>query len=118
MGVPPHLLVPDNARDDSLSALAATFRARALFSDMRRPLYESVDVYRLVLAEPSLPRLRHLRWFGCVWQCHIRLREDGVHCLELDDEAPVCMNGTAFQINTIDLYKKDKMLLDKLKKNE
>lgn len=44
--------------------------------------------------------------------------EDGVHCLELDDEAPVCMNGTAFQINTIDLYKKDKMLLDKLKKNE
>jgi len=28
------------------------------------------------------------------------------------------MNGTAFQINTIDLYKKDKMLLDKLKKNE
>tara|TARA_R100001126_G_scaffold73133_1_gene42768 strand:+ start:140 stop:355 length:216 start_codon:yes stop_codon:yes gene_type:complete len=29
-------------------------------------------------------------------------KEDGVHCLGLDPEAPVCMNGTAFQINTED----------------
>lgn len=36
--------------------------------------------------------------------------EDGVHCLGLDDEAPVCMNGTAFQINTEHLYKNDKIL--------
>lgn len=29
-------------------------------------------------------------------------KEDGVHCLGLDQEVPVCMNGTAFQINTED----------------
>ena len=29
-------------------------------------------------------------------------KEDGVHSLGLDPEAPVCMNGTAFQINTED----------------
>jgi|TARA_R100001460_G_scaffold78150_1_gene119113 hypothetical protein len=34
--------------------------------------------------------------------------EDGVHCLGLDDEAPVCMNGAAFQINTENLYTKEK----------
>ena len=26
--------------------------------------------------------------------------EDGIHCLELDSEVPVCMNGIMFQINT------------------
>ena len=35
-------------------------------------------------------------------------KEDGVHIMDLDDEAPVCMNGTAFQINTEDLYRKEK----------
>jgi hypothetical protein len=34
--------------------------------------------------------------------------EDGVHCLQLDDEAPVCMNGTTYQINTENLYKNEK----------
>jgi hypothetical protein len=29
--------------------------------------------------------------------------------MDLDDEAPVCMNGTAFQINTEDLYRKEKL---------
>ena len=29
-------------------------------------------------------------------------KEDGVPCLGLDQEAPVLMNGTAFQINTED----------------
>jgi hypothetical protein len=29
-------------------------------------------------------------------------KEDGVHSLGLDQEVPVCMNGTAFQINTED----------------
>jgi hypothetical protein len=36
-------------------------------------------------------------------------KEDGVHIMDLDDEAPVCMNGTAFQINTEDLYRKEKL---------
>ena len=36
-------------------------------------------------------------------------KEDGVHIMDLDDEAPVCMNGTAFQINTEDLYRKEKI---------
>ena len=44
-------------------------------------------------------------------------KDDGVHCLALDDEAPVCLNGTAFQINTEErLYKdiKDSKLYKKL----
>ncbi len=36
-------------------------------------------------------------------------KEDGVHIMDLDDEVPVCMNGTAFQINTEDLYRKEKL---------
>ena len=35
-------------------------------------------------------------------------KKDGVHCLELDKEIPVCMNGTFYQINTEELYKKEK----------
>jgi len=35
-------------------------------------------------------------------------KEDGVHCLELDKEVPVCMNGSYYQINTEELYKKEK----------
>jgi len=31
-----------------------------------------------------------------------------VHCLNLDDEVPVVLNGTAFQINTEKLYEKEK----------
>ena len=27
-------------------------------------------------------------------------KEDGCHVLELDEEVPVCMNGTFYQINT------------------
>lgn len=44
-------------------------------------------------------------------------KDDGVHCLGLDDEAPVCLNGTAFQINTEELYKdiKDSKLYKKLR---
>ena len=29
-------------------------------------------------------------------------KEDGCHVLELDEEVPVCMNGTFYQINTED----------------
>ena len=36
-------------------------------------------------------------------------KEDGVHIMDLDDEVPVCINGTAFQINTEDLYRKEKL---------
>ena len=36
-------------------------------------------------------------------------KEDGVHIMDLDYEAPVCMNGTAFQINTEDIYRKEKL---------
>ena len=32
-----------------------------------------------------------------------------VHCLELDDEVPICLNGTSFQINTEKLYKDEKL---------
>jgi len=35
-------------------------------------------------------------------------KEDGVHCLELDKEIPVCMNGICFQFNTEELYEKEK----------
>ena len=27
---------------------------------------------------------------------------DGIHCVELDKEVPVCLNGTAFQFNIED----------------
>ncbi len=36
-------------------------------------------------------------------------KENGVHIMDLDDEVPVCINGTAFQINTEDLYRKEKL---------
>ena len=36
-------------------------------------------------------------------------KEDGVHIMDLDDEMPVSMNGTAFQINTEDLCVKEKL---------
>ena len=39
-------------------------------------------------------------------------KSDGVHVLELDDEAPVCMNGAFFQFNTEDLYKEEKKEID------
>ena len=35
--------------------------------------------------------------------------EGTVHCLELDDEVPICLNGTAFQINTEKLYENEKL---------
>jgi len=35
-------------------------------------------------------------------------KDDGVHCLELDEEVPICMNGTFYQINTEELYKDEK----------
>ncbi len=44
-------------------------------------------------------------------------KEDGIHCLGLDEDAPVCLNGTAFQINTEELYEnvRDSKLYKKLK---
>jgi len=39
----------------------------------------------------------------------IPIKKEGlIHCLELDKEVPVCLNGTAFQINTEDFFNKDK----------
>ena len=35
-------------------------------------------------------------------------KEDGVHCLSLDCEAPICLNGTFFQINTEELYEEER----------
>ncbi len=35
-------------------------------------------------------------------------KEDGTHCLELDKEIPVCMNGSYYQFNTEELYEEEK----------
>ena len=36
-------------------------------------------------------------------------KEDGCHVLELDEETPICMNGTFYQINTEEFYKDEKI---------
>tara|TARA_R100001244_G_C5160121_1_gene130909 strand:+ start:1219 stop:1449 length:231 start_codon:yes stop_codon:yes gene_type:complete len=35
-------------------------------------------------------------------------KEDGTHCLELDKEVPVCMNGSLYQFNTEELFTEEK----------
>ena len=35
-------------------------------------------------------------------------KQDGIHCLELDKEIPVCMNGVMYQFNTEELYEEEK----------